>query len=117
MIRKLEGFGITGKLPSFLTNRTQGVVLNGIKSSLGNVTSVIPQGSVLGSMLFTIFINDLPYEANNITKLFADDTKIHSAVNNITDQENIQSDLLKLDEWSKTWQLTFNQEKCKHIHF
>ena len=78
LIRKLEGYGITGKLlswiQSFLINRTRRVVLNGIKSSLGNVTSGIPLGSVLSPILFTIFTNDLTDGVKNISQLFADDT-------------------------------------------
>ena len=80
------------------------------------VTTGIPQGSLLGPICFIIFINDLPDEVNNISSLFADHTKIYFAVNNKTDQENLQLDLLKLDQWSITSQLTFNQAKCKHIH-
>ena len=55
------------------------------------VTSSIPQGSVLGPILFTIYNNDLPDIVKNITKLFADDTKIYSIVNNTTDKENLQT--------------------------
>ena len=80
------------------------------------MTSGIPQGSVLGPILFTIYINDLPDTLINTTKLFADDTKIYSVIKNDADIKSLQNDLDKLATWSKKWQLTFNKNKCKHIH-
>ena len=75
----MESYGIKGKMlkwiESFLSKRTQ-VVLNGYKSGHKEVTSGIPQGSVLGPLLFAIFINDLPDQVNSEIFLFADDTKI-----------------------------------------
>ena len=120
LLKKLYSYGIQGDLlgwiRNFLTNRKQRVVLNGAQSSTVRVTSGIPQGSVLGPVLFTIYINDLPNVVCNTTKLFADDAKIYSVVNNAIDQENLQSDFKKLDNWSQEWLLKFNPEKCSHLH-
>ena len=78
------------------------------------ITSGIPQGSILGPILFLVFINDLPENLDSICHVFADDTKIY----NITDNKDIlQNDLTKLYEWSEKWQLSFNASKCKCIHY
>ena len=104
LLRKLQGYGISGSLlrwlESFLVGRKQKVVLNGEESDWTNVTSGIPQGSVLGPILFLIYINDLPDVVNNIVKLFADDTKIYAKVNTKEQEENLQSDIDNLMEWS-----------------
>ena len=88
--------------------RKQKVVLNGSNSKWTDVTSGIPQGSVLGPILFTIYINDLPD---------VDDTKLYAAVNNTNDEIKLQGDIDRLMQWSKEWLLTFNKSKCKHVHF
>ncbi|KAK3089449.1 hypothetical protein FSP39_003702 [Pinctada imbricata] len=120
LLHKLKGYGINGSLYSwledFLSNRKQRVVLNDVESKWAGVTSGIPQGSVLGPILFLIYINDLPDVVHNIVKLFADDTKLYSVVNNINDQTSLQSDINNLLRWSDTWLLSFNADKCKHLH-
>ena len=74
-------------------------------------------GSVLGPLLFVIFINDLPDEVKyNICKMFADDCKIYGLVENVN-LNKLQVDLCTLEVWSKKWQLPFNAEKCKVMHF
>ena len=82
-----------------------------------NVTSGIPQGSVLGPLVFVVFISDLPDEFKySICKMFADDCKIYRRLN----QENVnklQVDLTNLESWSKKWQLPFNPSKCKVMNF
>ena len=83
-------------------------------SSTSPVTSGIPQGSVLGPILFVIFINDLPEGLKSVCGIFADDTKIH---NKCKYHKTIQSDITKLEAWSETWQLYFNNGKCKCIHY
>ena len=80
-------------------------------SEWAEVKSGIPQGSVLGPVLFVIFINDLPDHLKCSTYLFADDTKIFS-----TDSDELQSDLCMLESWSKDWLLKFNTDKCKYMH-
>ena len=87
-----------------------------VKSSLSgeaDVTSGIPQGSILGPILFTIFINDLPDEITSVCKSFADDTKIYNDSKNHND---IQCDITTLQTWSETWKLYFNTAKCKVLH-
>ena len=119
LLRKLDNVGIRGDLlkwvKSFLSGRTQCVNVEGVTSEWKDVISGIPQGSVLGPLLFVIFINDLPYEAKyNVCKLFADDCKIYGGVNT-TSQNKLQLDLNNLERWSNQWQLPFT--KCKVMHF
>jgi ribonuclease P/MRP protein subunit RPP40 len=121
LLTKIHSYGIRGKLykwiESFLSNRCQRVVLGDEKSEWKPVKSGIPQGSVLGPILFTIFINDMPEEIKSNIKLFADDTKIFRAVESLEDTEIIQNDINSLLKWSSKWQLPFNIEKCKVLHF
>ena len=93
----------------------QCVNVDGAKSEWKNVLSGIPQGSVIGPLLFVIFINDMPESVKyNICKLFADDCKLYGTVN--TDNL-LQFDLSMLEKWSTQWQLPFNATKCKVMHF
>ena len=90
--------------------------MEGIKSSWKDVLSGIPHGSVIGPILFVIFINDMPKEVVlNFTKLFADDCKLYGTVNRAPNV--MQTDLNNLEEWSNKWQLPFNESKCKVLHF
>lgn len=118
---KLKAYGFEGKLwnwlSNFLSDRKQRVVINKSKSNIESVTSGIPQGSVLGPILFTIFINDLPDCVNSYVKIFADDTKVFRTIQTVDDFNLLQEDLLKLLEWSKIWQLPFNISKCKCMHY
>lgn len=120
LIHKLKAYGITGNLllwiEDFLNGRKQRVILNGDSSEWANVTSGIPQGSVLGPILFTIYINDLPDVVENFVKLFADDTKIYATVNTEQEKNSLQKDIDSLTTWSDTWLLKFNKSKCKHLH-
>ena len=117
---KLAAYGILGKtanwIRNFLTNRRQRVVVENGKSEWANVISGIPQGSVLGPILFIIFINDLPDVVSSTVQIFADDTKIYRTINNIGDTIILQEDLNKLQQWSTKWQLKFNAKKCKVMH-
>ena len=88
--------------------------MNNDKSEIGKVTSGIPQGSVLGPILFVIYINDLP---DNISKdsfiyLFADDTKIFRVIKSERDIEILNNDVNELVKWSKIWLLRFHPDKC-----
>ena len=90
--------------------------VDGVVSNWRNVLSGIPQGTVLGPILFVIFINDVPEELKyNMCKLFADDCKLYGPVS--TNENKLQLDLNNLENWSKRWQLPFNASKCKVMHF
>ena len=121
LIKKLRGHGIDGRLLDWISNwlngRKQRVCLRGAGSSWSRVTSGVPQGSVLGPVLFLVFINDLDAGISSSILKFADDTKLFSEVNSVADAERLQQDLNKLQEWAKTWQMQFNASKCKVIHF
>ena len=80
------------------------------------MTSGNPQGNVLGPILFTIYINDIPDVVQNVAKLFADDTKVYAVVNKEEEQLSLQKDINNLLKWSDTWLLKFNTSKCKHVH-
>ena len=117
---KLEAMGIRGDvlkwIKSFLRERTQCVNVDGVRSSWRDVLSGIPQGSVIGPILFVIFINDMPsHVKHNICKLFADDSKLFGDVNaNVSN--TVQIDLSNLEYWSTVWQQPFNAKKCKTMH-
>lgn len=120
LIQKLKSYGVDGKvrkwISSFLHDRKQRVSLNGHTSQWSDVTSGIPQGSVLGPILFVIFINDLPDVVSNVVKIFADDTKLYGPVTEQKDRQQIQQDIDRLSDWSDTWQLKFNTSKCSVMH-
>ena len=91
------------------------MVVQGEESSWKEVTSGIPQGSVLGPLLFVVFINDLPECVTSEAYLFAVDTKIFREIHNEGDRVQLQKDLDKLDKWSKDWLLKFHPKKCKYM--
>lgn len=102
---------------NFLSCRTQFVSANGTSSSELPVSSGIPQGSVIGPLLFLIFINDLPSGLLSRVRLFADDCVVYRAISHISDQEALQDDLDKISQWCATWQLPINIDKSKVISF
>lgn len=117
---KLKSMGIAGDLlnwlKSFLAGRSQSVKIEGKTSAWKPVSSGVPQGSVIGPLLFVIFINDMPDEVkHNICKLFADDCKLYGTVEE-DGAEKLQNDLRNLEAWSNQWQLPFNTSKCKSLH-
>ena len=97
----------------FLSDRKQRVQLNGSYSKWHNVTSGIPQGSVLGPVLFVVFINDLPLNVESDVYMFADDTKLYREIANQSDIEIVQNDINNLFKWSEKWLLRFHPDKCK----
>ena len=119
LVAKLENVGIQGNVlgwvKDYLHERVQQVSVNGELSSKVNVRSGVPQGSVLGPLLFLLYINDLPYNITSETFLFADDTKVFRKISSDNDQELLQQDLNRLCGWSKTWLLEFNASKCKTL--
>ena len=116
LMSKLESYGITGEvkkwIESFLTGRSQIVKVNNDESPPAPVISGIPQGSVVGPLLFVIYINDLPDNVNSFVYLFADDTKLMRKIKSDEDAKALQRDLNELEEWSNKWLLRFNPDKC-----
>ena len=101
-------------LSDFLRNRKQRVTLNGQSSSWTNVNAGVPQGSILGPLLFLIYINDLPDGLSSNAKLFADDTSLFSVVHDInTSTIELNSDLKKINDWAFQWKMTFNPDSSK----
>ena len=101
----------------FLSGRRQRVVFNGKCSTWKKVTSGVPQGFVLGPVLFIIYVNYMPDSLESFCKIFADDTKVYTAVGKNSDQERLQRDLIKLSRWSKIWLLEFSVQKCKVVEY
>jgi len=120
LLLKIKKYGIEGPLwdwiADFLRGRHQRVNINGCLSALAAVLSGIPQGSVLGPLLFIIFVNDMPEVVHSYIQMFADDTKIFTEMINEEDAIKLQSDLDNLQNWSQKWQLRFNADKCKTLH-
>lgn len=114
-------YGINGTLinwiQDFLKDRTQRVRVNGSYSGWGKVTSGIPQGSVLGPLLFLLYINDLPAicESDSRIYLFADDAKIYKHVVCEEDRVKLQNSIDALQAWSDKWLLKLNINKCKMV--
>ena len=119
LISKLKSYGITGRtltvIEDFLTNRKYRVRIGTKYSRLFKVLSGVPQGSVLGPLLFIIYINDLPGGIQNFASLFADDLKL---LINSDNHSEAQEDLDYLNEWQNKWLLKFNtvDNKCKVLH-
>ena len=103
-------------IESFLDGRTQKVIVNGAESEWRDVLSGIPQGSVLGPLLFVIYINDMPESVSSPTHLFADDTKMHRIIRCLMETCHLQTDISTLQSWSRLWLLEFHDDKCKHMH-
>ena len=121
LIKKLQSYGVTGRLLSwiraFLVGRRQRVVVNGCRSDWVPVASGVPQGSVLGPLLFVLYVNDLPTAVQCPIQLFADDTKLYQSVRLDSDASSLQWDLDRAVAWSDNWRLPFNEAKCSTLHF
>ena len=102
-------------IPSWLSERFQKVVLDGQASDPVPVLSGVPQGSVLGPVLFLIFINDLPDNISLIRSsvcLFAEDCVLYRNIKSLIDCQILQDDLNSLVQWETDWQMKFNIAKC-----
>jgi len=118
LIFKLEQNGVSGSLlnlfQNYLSNRKQRVVLNGSFSDYTGIESGVPQGSVLGPLLFLIYINELERDIKSNIKFFADDTMLFSIVKNpeLT-AADLNHDLEKIQQWAHQWKLEFNPDPAK----
>ena len=124
LLYKLWTHGITGPLwrwfQSYLSNRTHFVSVEGSSSSILPVRSGVPQGSVLGPLLFLLYVNDIPTSISFSTSynyLFADDTKFMEAVDQFSLSTHIQQDLDSLHTWCSEWKLSLNSKKCAAMRF
>ena len=120
LIAKMLKYHINGNVvkwcSAFLTDRRQKVVLNGKSSKWGKVLSGVPQGSVIGPLLFVIFINDLPGVTLSMVQMFADDIKIFRSLISSQDHPTLQNDLLHLENWAERNRMSFNPKKCQVLH-
>ena len=109
-------YGIQGTtlywVMDFLHGRNQQVVIDGETSSPAEVTSGVPQGTVLGPTLFLIYINDIAENIKSNIRLFADDCVVYRQIDSTQDHVILQEDLNNLFDWSNTWQMKFNVDKC-----
>ena len=103
-------------IDSFLSGRTQRVLVEGEASDDAPVLSGVPQGSVLGPLLFLVYINDLPECVRSPARLFADDTLIYHHIRSPEDVAALQADLDSLMEWEERWGMSFNPSKCEVLH-
>ena len=118
LLFKLKQNGIEGNLlnlfQNYLTNRKQRVVLNGMESNWGDIRAGVPQGSVLGPLLFLIYINDLGEGIESHVKFFADDTSLFSIIKDpIVSADKLQHDLNSISEWARQWKMSFNPDPTK----
>ena len=121
LLYKLHRPGISGNLlkwlQSYLSDRRQRVIINGQNSDWKNVTAGVPQGSVLGPLLFLLYINDLSYEIQNCNiRFFADDTCLFINIDNRTEAaERINDDLIRVKNWADKWLVNFSPTKTKSL--
>ena len=116
LLHKLEKYGIRGQLlqwlEHFLTKRKMRVVVDGEASQDADVLSGVPQGTVLGPILFLVHINDLPESVLSSVRLFADDCLLYRVIRNFQDHLILQQDLKNLEEWASKNGMKFNATKC-----
>ena len=122
LLHKIKGYGICGQLydllVSYLSERTQTVVMDGSRSKTEYVSSGVPQGSILGPLLFTLYVNDIPkcFKSSKCL-MYADDLKIYMPIKNVQECLLLQTDLNHLNVWCEMWKLKLNISKCKVLTF
>ena len=118
LLCKLKAAGVSGSLlpwlGSYRSNRRQRVTLPGTQSNWNYIDAGVPQGSILGPLLFLLYINDIVKDSKSNIRLFADDTSLFSVVENpLSAAEILNSDLEKITKWAKDWLVTFNPIKTE----
>jgi hypothetical protein len=113
LLHKLEQYGIKGNIHSWLTNflstRTMRTIVEGESSKETSVDSGVPQGTVLGKIMFLCHINDL---SESSVRLFADDCLLYRTIKKEEDHLTLQADLKHLEGWENKWGMRFNAKKC-----
>ena len=119
LLAKLQAYGITSKTQNWICKwlkfRSQRVVIDGEISKEVPVLSGVPQGTVLGPLMFLLYINDISSDITSQIRLFADDCVLYREINSEADTKLLQKDLDKLVSWSHTWQMQFNTDKCHSL--
>ena len=119
LLKKLHAYGIRGQvfelIKEFLNKRQQRVTINGSKSDWRNVTSGIPQGSVLGPVLFLVFMNDFPDVKEVLLKLFADYAKVYNIISSLNDVQPLQRSVNNAGTLSIDWEMLFNINMIKKM--
>ena len=116
LMKKLHHYGIQGNIYnwifSWLTKRTQRVVIKGHSSTSIHVDSGVPQGTVLGPLMFLLYINDTTTNITSSVRLFADDCVLYHVIHSEQDHHLLQQDLNYIIQWTKRWQMSLNTNKC-----
>ena len=116
LLSKLKFYGVRGQLhhwiSSWLTGRHQRVIVDGESSDATPVKSGVPQGTILGPLMFLAYINDINENITSSIRLFADDCVIYKTVTSVQEAEQLQDDLQKIYEWTNKWQMKLNVDKC-----
>ena len=119
LMSKLDHYGIRGLsanwIKAFRSNRSQVVSVNGSHSHPQPVISGVPQGTILATVLFLLYINDISENIKSQIRLFADDGIIYREINNDLAHVTLQEDLDNLKNWANKWRLNFNFSKCYHL--
>ena len=119
--RKLKSYGINANVltwfSSYLTKQRQCTVVDGHISSSLPVLPGVPQGSILGPLLFLVFVNDLQSVTGDVSSiyLYGDDAKCSKTNRDFTDANTLQANLDALHSWSQQWYLRFNEQKCESM--
>ena len=116
LLLKLPRYGIGDstlqRAQSFLSDRSQQVLVEGQASESSPVTSGVQQGTVLGPLLFLLYINDMPMKVSPTARLLADDSLLFRRIPSSQDIISLHEDLDRLQQWEKEWQMSFNPTKC-----
>lgn len=120
LIKKLSSAGISGSLlewfQSYLKDRQQRVLLPGALSEWGSIKAGVPQGSILGPLLFLLYINDITVDISTNIRLFADDTSLYIIVDDpVTDSQRLNFDLQCITDWADKWLVNFNPSKTESL--